>query len=72
MVVSEVVATILLLLQLTIYCDAETSQSLCHGDTCHVSPENLLQLKEVITSNRLIILDGVKFSLDSMYWLYNH
>ena len=64
MVVSEVVATILLLLQLTIYCDAETSQSLCHGDTCHVSPENFLQLKEVINSNRLIILDGVKFSLD--------
>ena len=64
MVVSEVVATILLLLQLTVHCDADTSPSLCQGDTCHVSPENFLQLKDLISSHRLIILDGVKFSLD--------
>ena len=30
----------------------------------YVSPENFLQLQDVINSNRLIILDGMKFSVD--------
>ena len=40
------------------------AESLCKGKICSVSPENLLNIQDIITSNRLIILDGVEFRVN--------
>ena len=70
--VNEVVATgLLLLLKLTICCDGMIHpssktlfpQSLCEGDMCHVSSDSFWQLQEIISSNKIIILNG-EFSVD--------
>ena len=58
------VTTATLLLLLTICCDATQSQSLCQGETCHISPGNFWQLQDIISSNRLIMLNGVEFSVN--------
>ena len=57
----------LLLLLLTICCDATQSQSLCESETCHISPDKFWQLKDIIRSNRLIVLNGMEFSVDDTY-----
>ena len=65
MEIKKAVATaLLLLLQLMICCDAQTSHYLCEGDTCHVSPNNFSSLQEIIHSNQNIILDGDIFNVD--------
>ena len=56
------VVAVFLLLQLTIHCGA-TSQSLCQGDTCHVSPDNFWKLQDIVRSNRFIVLNGEKFGI---------
>ena len=66
--------TLLLLLQaLSIYCDANEThndtipavpKSLCEGDICHVSPNHFWRLQEIISSNKLIVLNGGEFSVD--------
>ena len=55
---------LLLVLQLTICCDGQTSQSLCKGDTCYVSADDIFSLGEMIHSNQLIILTSVEISVD--------
>ena len=64
---------LLLLLALSIYCDASeihndtipaVPKSLCEGDICHVSPNNFWRLNEIISSNKLIVLNGGEFSVD--------
>ena len=70
--VNEAVATgLLLLLKLTICCDGMIHQSsktpfpqnLCEGDMCHVSPDSFWQLQEIISSNKIVILNG-EFRVD--------
>ena len=51
---------LLLVLQLSICCDGQTSQSLCKEDTCYVSADDILFLGEIIHSNQLIILTSVE------------
>ena len=72
MKMNEAVATgLLLLLKLTICCDGiihqslktPIPQSLCEEDMCHISPDSLWQLQEIISSNQIIILNG-EFSVD--------
>ena len=67
MKVNEAVATgLLLLLKLTICCDGiihQSSktlfpQSVCERDMCHISPDSFWQLQEIISSNKIIILNG--------------
>ena len=55
---------LLLVLQLTICCDGQSSQSLCKGDTCYVSADDIFFLGEMIHSNQLIILTSVEISVD--------
>ena len=55
---------LLLVLQLTICCDGQTSQSLCKVDTCYVSADDIFFLGEMIHSNQLIILTAVEISVD--------
>ena len=55
---------LLLVLQLTICCDGQTSQCLCKGDTCYVSADDIFFLGEMIHSNQLIILTSVEISVD--------
>ena len=73
-----VVTALLLLLQFNISCEDAISgnkqpniasqlppESLCEGDTCHVSsPDDFWYLQNIIHSNRVIILNGLKFSVD--------
>ena len=61
--------TLLLLLDLGICCDAVFAQngkmeSPCEEEICHISSDNLWQLQEFISSNRLIVLSEVEFSVD--------
>ena len=62
--------TLLLLLDLGICCDAVFAaqngeiESPCKEEICHISSDNLWQLQEFISSNRLIILNEVEFSVD--------
>ena len=73
---SLVAPTLLLLLHFTIFCEAALSDreqsigiplspdSLCEGDTCHVSPDNFQYLQSIIQSDRVIIFNGPKYSID--------
>ena len=71
-IVAEMVTTIvtvlatatLLILQLTVCCDATTVPSLCQGETCLVSPDNFWQLQDIISSNRHIIMNGGEFNVN--------
>ena len=55
---------LLLVLQLSICCDGQTSQSLCKGDTCYVSADDIFFLGEMIHSNQLIILTADEIRVD--------
>ena len=54
-------ATMLLLLHLGIFCDAEAVRSPCKGQICHIYPKNFGQIQRAISSNKIIILSGVHF-----------
>ena len=58
-----VAAVVLLLLQLTLFCDAKTVRSPCKENTCHLALDDFWQLQDIISSNRLIILDGGIFNV---------
>ena len=55
---------LLLVLQLSICCDGQTSQSLCKVDTCYVSADDIFFLGEMIHSNQLIILTSDEINVD--------
>ena len=60
-----VCAAALSLLQLNLLCcDAQKPYSQCEDKICHVHPDNFGQLQKVISSNRHIILNGVKFNVN--------
>ena len=73
---SLVTSALVLLLQFTISCEAALSNrqqsiesplppdSLCEGDTCHVSPDNFMYLQSILQSHRLIVFNGPKYSMD--------
>ena len=66
MVKKGVVTTaILLLLQLSILCcDGQNLHSQCENQTCHVYPGNFGDLQKIISSNKLIVLNGVEFNVN--------
>ena len=60
-----VCAAALSLLQLMLLCsDAQKPYSQCKGEICNIYPNNFGQLQQVISSNRHIILNGVKFNIN--------
>ena len=69
----RIVTALLLLLQYSICCDAVSSnrsknetiqRAFCKRETCIVSPDNFWRLQEIVSSNRLIILNSVELSDD--------
>ena len=64
MIVRNWALVAIVLLQLTVCYGTTTPQSLSKGETCHLSPGNFWQLQDNVISNRHILLDEVKFSLD--------
>ena len=69
---NRVIATTLLFLLLDLYICRSQSKTpknvtnLCHSHICIVSPDNwnIWQLQEIISSNKLIVFNGVKFSVN--------
>ena len=54
----------ILFLQLTICCNAMQSDSLCEGETCYISPDKFWQFQDIVSSNKHIVLNGIKFSVE--------
>ena len=69
---NRAIAITLLFLLLDLYicrCQSKTPKNvtyLCHSHICIVSPDNwnIWQLQEIISSNKLIVFNGVKFSVN--------
>ena len=58
-------AALLLLVQLTLFCcDAQKPPSPCEDKICFIYPDTFGELQREISSNRHIILNGVKFNVN--------
>ena len=57
-------ATLLLLHLSILCCDGHNLHSQCENQTCHVYPGDFGDLQQIISSNKLIVLNGVEFNVN--------